>query len=624
LLRTLLAVAALICVLPALAEARWTRLRTQHFELVGDVSERQLRQVGLRFEQFQETFGRLFPGMRQAPAPVVIVVFGSRRAYLPLMPLYNGQRVDVGGYFISRPDVNYITLNVEGGESFYPIIFHEYTHLLAGAALPELPVWFGEGLAEYYSTFEATSDGRQAQIGRIVEGHVYLLRERFMPLKELLAVKHDSPLYNEGDRRSIFYAESWALAHYLLVARPERLPQLVKYLDLYAAGIPTEAAFKQAFGIEVAVLEKELRAYVQRSIYQSTIYTLREPVEIDRTVKAAPMSDADGQAVLSDVLMHFGRLDEASARAENARQLEAGHVRATATLGRIRSGQGRADEARTLLDDAVARAAGDYLPAYYLARTLLRPDGGTSPEPAAARQAIPLLQRVVDSQKTFADAFALLGYAHSLADDYGKAVLALRKAYDVSPRHDYALMMAHAMLGNRDTKNARRLAATLAERGENPGIVEGARELLEHVTRAEKYQSEIAARNSVVAASPAAGDGAAPPPTTAPPPDTPRLIPVFREVQGGETREVGVLQEITCSANAVVLVVKTAERTIRVGAPRFDRVEFIVYGDDLRGNVSCGARAAPESVYVTWRAGGPPKTDGLAVAVEFLPQGFTP
>ena len=57
-------------------------------------------------------------------------------------------------------------------------------------------------------------------IGRVIEQPHPELRERFIPLPELMAVRHDSPLYNEGDRRSIFYAESWALLHYLLMGSP--------------------------------------------------------------------------------------------------------------------------------------------------------------------------------------------------------------------------------------------------------------------------------------------------------------------------------------------------------------------------------------------------------------------
>lgn len=83
-------------------------------------------------------------------------------------------------------------------------------------------------------------------------------------------------------------------------------------------------------------------------------------------------------------------------------------------------------------------------------------------------------------------------------------------------------------------------------------------------------------------------------------------------------------QEIACAKDGIVFVVKATDRLMRVGAPRFDQVEFIAYRDDLRGSVSCGARTPPDAVYVTWRENGPPKTEGLVVAIEFLARDFTP
>jgi len=37
-----------------------------------------------------------------------------------------------------------------------------------------------------------------------------------VPLSELFDVTHRSPQYNEREHRGVFYAESWAPAHYLL------------------------------------------------------------------------------------------------------------------------------------------------------------------------------------------------------------------------------------------------------------------------------------------------------------------------------------------------------------------------------------------------------------------------
>jgi tetratricopeptide (TPR) repeat protein len=611
---------------PGAAASKWMRMHTAHFELVGDVGQSALARVGVRFEQFRETFGALFPNIRHAAAPVVIVVFRSKRAYEPFMPLFNGKRVDVGGYFLSRPGQIYITMTLDGSDEDWRIIFHEYTHLLVGASLAEVPVWFNEGLAEYYSTFQAESNGRKGSIGRVIENHIFQLRERFIPLRELMAVRHDSPLYNEGDRRSIFYAESWALLHYFMVGKPERMPQLVKYLERYSAGASSEVAFREAFGSDEAVLERELRMYVAKSIFQSITYTLKDPIEIDRSVKAAPMSEAAGAAVLGDLLLQTQRLDEATTHLEQARSLDPALPRAAASLGRVRHMQSRDEDALKLLNEGVERAGDDYLPLYYLATTLLRPEKGPlvglPPDHAAAARAASLLERVVARQSSLADAYALLGYARLVTGDRSAAVTAYSRAYEISPRQDYALMVAQAHAGNRDAAKARNLLNALVEHGESDSIRQRAAELLERLRAIDHALAGDAPSAASSRSSPNPTTSAAS--TSTAPAEAPRGTPVFRRVEAGETREAGVLQEIACSREAIVLVVSAAGGELRVGAPEFIHIDFISFRSDLKGGVSCGRRAAPESVYVTWRSGGPPGTTGRAVAVEFLPAGFKP
>ena len=597
------------------AASKWLRLRTAHFELIGEVGQNDLARVGARFEQFRETFSRLFPNLRQPAAPVVIVVFRTKRTFEPFMPLFNGRRVEVAGYFLNRPGVNYIAMSLDSGDAAWRIVFHEYTHLLVSAALADVPVWFDEGVAEYNSTFQAESNGRKATLGRIVETHILLLREQFIPLRELMAVRHDSTLYNEGDRRSIFYAESWALMHYLMIGKPERLPQLGKYLALYAAGAPTDRAFRDAFGGDETVLEKELRQYVRREVFQSKVYELEDPVDVDRTAVSAPMSEAEGAAVLGDLLLQDLRLDEASVLLERARTLDPALGRALASLGRVRHLQSRDEDALKLLEEGTARAGDDYLPPYYLAATLLRPDKGPlaalAPDRAAAERAVGLIGKVVAKQPDLADAHALLGYGRLVLGDRDGSVAAYARAYAISPRQEYALMTAQAHVANRDATRARRILTALVEHGQSEAIRQEARNLLDRLSAIDHTLAGDALPAAAASAASSAGD-------------EPRFVPVFRRVRDGETRESGVLQEIVCSRDAVVFVVDISGRELRVGAAQFAHVELISYRPDLEGGVSCGRRTTPEPVHVTWRPDGPPATAGRAIAIEFLPDGVKP
>ena len=434
--------------------SKWTRVQTPHFVLMGEVGEGTLKRVAERFEQFREVFARVFPSTRQAlPAPTLILVFGSERAYQPFVPVYNGKRVEVGGFFQGSPGTFFVTLSTEAGEAAYPTIFHEYTHLLVDNALANVPLWFNEGLAEYYSTF-AMVGSREAAIGKVRDSHVFELRERFIPLAELLSVGHDSALYNEGDRRSIFYAESWALVHYLLLGNPARRPQLSTYLEKHASGISAAQAFREAFGTTDVQMEKELRGYVQRSVYQSQRYTFTERVSVDRDWTIEKVSEADGQAALTDLLYHMRRVDEAATRAEAALAQAPGHPRLSAILGRARHHQQRHEEARTLLAQAADTAGDDVQPLYYRAVSLLQPEGDGAPAPnqGTAKVAVALLTRVVATQPTLAHAQMLLGYAHLLLGDGIAALPPLTAAFK---NHAASRVRVHGRAGARRGERGR-------------------------------------------------------------------------------------------------------------------------------------------------------------------------
>jgi len=144
-----------------MAGETWTKVVSKNFTLIGNADEREIREVAARLEQFHEIFSRLSGNLRTlAHVPTTVVVFRTEESFRPYKPLYRGQPADATGFFQSGADTNYITLSTEhsAGEA-YRIIFHEYVHLLVNNTMGDVPAWFNEGLAEYYSTFDANNDG---------------------------------------------------------------------------------------------------------------------------------------------------------------------------------------------------------------------------------------------------------------------------------------------------------------------------------------------------------------------------------------------------------------------------------------------------------------------------------
>ena len=137
-------------------EEGWTSVQSKNFRLIGNARERDIRKVAERLEQFREAFLRLLSVNHfDSSVPLTVIVFKDDAAYTPFEPLFSGQPAGIAGFFQSSPDIDYITLSVDRKHVRRPdaLAFHEYVHLLVRNSFGNAPLWFNEGLAEYYSTF---------------------------------------------------------------------------------------------------------------------------------------------------------------------------------------------------------------------------------------------------------------------------------------------------------------------------------------------------------------------------------------------------------------------------------------------------------------------------------------
>src|SRR5215212_1136755 len=356
------------------AKETWVSVRTKNFFMVGNGGEKDIRKVALKLEQFREVFTWLFPKMKfNTPVPTTVIVFKSDSSYTPFKPGAN-----TAGYFQAGPDVNYITLKTELNpwQDPFSVIFHEYTHLLVENTFDSAPVWFNEGLAEYYSTF-SISDDQKVVLGTPIANHVYLLRQsKMLPLRTFFEVDHKSPHYNEKNKQGIFYAQSWAFMHYLIVGKLGKIEQLGKFMELLSAKKPMEDAFQQAFETPFTVMEKDLRDYVKKDRYNIVSGHFEKKLELDTTTEATTLTEAEAQAYLGDLLLHSNRKD-AYTYLEKALKLDPNLGMAHASLGMAYFREGKVDEARASLERAVATNSQNYLAHYYYAFTLSRqrPEG---------------------------------------------------------------------------------------------------------------------------------------------------------------------------------------------------------------------------------------------------------
>ncbi len=451
----------------------WMMLRSPHFTFFSNASDRTTRKIALDLERLRSALSQLNPDLELiSPVPTWIYVFKSTSSFAPYRLLYEGRPQPAEGYFVEHPYGNYVAINADPRRDATRLIYHEYLHHVLANNYPALPLWLNEGLAEYYSTFEVV--GGDARIGLPILLHVLWLHDNaLIPLPRLVEMNHSSRDYNEGSRRGVFYAESWALVHYLLASHPERRQQTAQYMRDLARGAGSAEAFQRAFG-DLAILERGLRAYARAGVFDS----LRVPVAAEASVslETVPLAWPDVLYRLGDLALHNS--DETHAAAEEhfraALAASPGHGPARAGLGQIAQDAGRLAEARADYAQAAQAAPDDFFIQYLLGVSLIEP----APDPGALPQAKAALQRAVALRPDFAEGWGRLAqtltYEESLPPE---AVQVFETAYKLMPsRLDFAfnLALAYARTGQR--ARAEELIDKVLTPRKRPDLVEKARE----------------------------------------------------------------------------------------------------------------------------------------------------
>jgi tetratricopeptide (TPR) repeat protein len=606
-------------------------VRTTNFTLVGNAGEKDMRLVATRLEQFRDVFTRLLPTAKHSsPVPTTVLVFKSMSSYKPFMI------PGTAGYFQKGEDVNYITLTTElGAQSPFSTIYHEYVHQLVDNTAGNVPVWFNEGLAEYYSTFEIEDD-RKVHLGELIPYHLQTLREeRMLPLRRLFEVDQYSPEYNEGSKRGMLYAESWALVHYMILGNNgERLPQFSKFLRLTAANVPLNEAFKQSFQTEVETMEKELKKYVEGHSFRMQIATFEHKLEVEGEITVTPLTEADAQAYLGDLLLHVNRLSDAETRLQQALTLDAKQPMAQASLGILRARQGKFAEAKQHLREAVSANSSSYLAHYYYAYALSREGMDANdfireytPENAAIIRAE--LKKAIELNPNFTESYSLLAFVNMVrGEELDASIDLLKKALTLSPgRQDLAFHLAQIYMRQQKFDIAKQILEPLREAKDRQLKLQ-AEGLLKSI---KNYEDTVAAYNS--------GPGAPrlqrrnDQPAEVVTEEQPRsasdyLQDALRPLEAGEERIQGLFVKLECDNKAIAyFIVQVADRLYKIRATSLERIILIAYTTDAGSQLTCGSRKALENVVITFRPVTDPKDrkakiDGDAIAVEMVPKDF--
>jgi TPR repeat protein len=384
----------------------WIEVRSPHFTVVSDAGDSRARRVAQRFEQIRAVFEALAPGTRlDPPRPIVILAPRGENGLKELLPGFwetkGGTRPS--GLFAATGLRVYVALRADLDEADterHSVVFHEYVHLLTALNFDALPLWLSEGLAELYAHSSVERD--RVLVGRASPTHVRILREAtLLPLDELFSTDASSPHYNEAERATIFYGQSWALTHYLMLGdKGARLPQLKVYADRFAQGVDAAEAAREAFG-ELRGLRTALDSYVRSvAFYMQPVATQIASAASDYSVRALPPPDS--LALRGAFLMATQRFVEARRALEEASRRDPRHAGARRTLSLLSLIEAKVEEARRWGDEAL-RLEPEGADGQYLKGILeLAPGGGK------AVAAEPALRRAIDLDPRFAHARSVL------------------------------------------------------------------------------------------------------------------------------------------------------------------------------------------------------------------------
>src|SRR5882724_3616453 len=305
--RLLALVSTLAMAAPALAaEPQWIEIQSPHFSVATDAGEKRGREVAMRFEQMRAVFSALLVKANvNIPIPLQIVAFRNTKELRQVSPLWNGKPVELAGLFQGGEDRSFIMLDMSV-DNPWTVVFHEYAHqLMNGTLTAQVDPWFEEGFAEYFSTIEV--DGKEARVGKIPsDTYEELRQDGLVKISDLFKVRQNSSTYNEsGSHRSVFYAESSLVMHYLY--DNSLVLKLSHYFELKIdKASPVDEAIQQAFGMSATQFDKSIRDYFFSGRYKYyKYYAMPSPPNIvskDYTMK--PLSLTDSRAVLADIHLH--------------------------------------------------------------------------------------------------------------------------------------------------------------------------------------------------------------------------------------------------------------------------------------------------------------------------------
>ncbi len=457
-------VCLLLVTMPAVAQDRWTRLTTSHFEMYTNADEKKAHEAILYFERVRDFFMLASPVRPPAEFPTRIVVFRDAE----MMHVYAPSPL-AAAFYAPGPVRDSIVMS-DPSPPNYPVTIHEYVHLVVKHSGLRLPLWLNEGWAEVYSTLRPEKDG--VAVGDLIQRHMAALnRGGWFSLSDLERIDNRSHDYNESARAGIFYAESWALTHMLYLS-PDYKSNFPKFVNALNQGRPFEEAVQTAFTKTSDQVFADLQSYLSRKKLYGTVFL----TPFEKSGEAPSISSVapyDANLMLADLHAAANHMPDAN-RAYRALQTDdPKRPEAFAGAGYVAVQTGDKPAARAEFHKAFSLGTNDPLLCMQLA-ALDRE--AKQPAPVVMEE----LARAIQLRPDFSEAIFQLGIMKVDAREIDAALDLLGRVGTVPPERTgiYRSALAYSHLQKGNIEMARTNAEAARNAAKSPGEVQAADRLM--------------------------------------------------------------------------------------------------------------------------------------------------
>lgn len=316
----------------ALEDMAWIEVRSANFHLLSVLPEKEAVELTRDLELFHAAVSRVANiSADTRPIPTVVYAIGNAIDFRQF-----GVEENQTGAFQRGLRSNAILIRDKNSLYEQSTILHEYTHFLVSNQTNLLfPKWFNEGFAEHLSDmrmrrnmFEIGLPSKHKRAG--------IRNSRWIPIADILAGAEYFSAWS-ADEQAMFYAESWALVHYLLQRPGRETPFAVdmqRYLALIESGEEYVAAFEEAFDESTEALDRDVQRHLRKGALDAFSFKVDEllPVFEADVVLLSRQETALG---LAQIALRNGAIAHAKHWFEIALGSVATRPRAEAGLGDI-------------------------------------------------------------------------------------------------------------------------------------------------------------------------------------------------------------------------------------------------------------------------------------------------